>query len=149
LISIGVVTSVFTLAGALSGLVAGSLADRTRYRPIFVLSHLLTVPALLLSLYLRGAWIYPCSFLAGFFSMATLPLGVVMGQLLAPKGRSMVSSLMMGLSLGIGGLMSPVIGALADAYSLPVVLAWLPVVPLLTVLLSLRLPEPKPHVGRF
>ncbi|MGE5258250.1 MAG: MFS transporter, partial [Hyphomicrobiales bacterium] len=110
LISIGMVTSLYTLAGALSGLVAGSLADRTHYRPIFVLSHLLTAPALLLSLYLREAWIYPCSFISGFFSMATLPLGVALGQQLAPRGRSMVSSLMMGLALGIGGVMSPVIG---------------------------------------
>jgi FSR family fosmidomycin resistance protein-like MFS transporter len=143
LVSIGVVTSLFTLAGAFSGLVAGSLADRTRYRPIFILSHLLTAPALLFSLYLRGEWIYPCAFLSGFFSMATLPLGVALGQRLAPKGRSMVSSLMMGLALGIGGVMSPIIGRLADIYSLPTVLAWLPVVPLLTMLLSLRLPEKK------
>ena len=143
LISIGVVTSLFTLAGAFSGLAAGSLADRLRYRPIFILSHLLTAPALLLSLYLREAWIYPCSFLSGFFSMATLPLGVALGQQLAPKGRSMVSSLMMGLALGIGGVMSPIIGRLADLYSLQAVLAWLPVVPLLTMLLSLRLPEKK------
>jgi MFS transporter, FSR family, fosmidomycin resistance protein len=141
LVSIGVVTSLFTLAGAFSGLVAGSLADRTRYRPIFILSHLLTAPALLLSLYLRGDWVYPCAFLSGFFAMATLPLGVALGQRLAPKGRSMVSSLMMGLSLGIGGVLSPVIGSLADRFSLPAVLAWLPVVPLLAMLLSLRLPE--------
>jgi FSR family fosmidomycin resistance protein-like MFS transporter len=55
----------------------------------------------------------------------------------------MVSSLMMGLALGIGGVMSPIIGRLADLYSLQAVLAWLPVVPLLTMLLSLRLPEKK------
>jgi FSR family fosmidomycin resistance protein-like MFS transporter len=73
--------------------------------------------------------------------MATLPLGVALGQQLAPRGRSMVSSLMMGLSLGIGGVLSPVIGSLADVFSLPAVLAWLPIVPLLTVLLCLRLPE--------
>ena len=143
LVSIGIVTALFTLAGALSGLIAGSLADRTRYRPIFVLSHLLTAPTLLLSLYLRDFWVFPCAFLTGFFSMATLPLGVALGQQLAPKGRSMVSSLMMGLALGIGGIMSPIIGKLADMYSLPAVLAWLPIVPLLTMLLSLRLPEQK------
>jgi FSR family fosmidomycin resistance protein-like MFS transporter len=50
---------------------------------------------------------------------------------------------MMGLALGIGGVMSPIIGRLADLYSLQAVLAWLPVVPLLTMLLSLRLPEKK------
>jgi FSR family fosmidomycin resistance protein-like MFS transporter len=141
LVSIGVVVSLFTLAGAASGLVAGSVADRTRYKPIFILSHFLTAPALLLSLQLREFWIYPCAFLSGFFSMATLPLGVVLGQQLAPKGRSMVSSLMMGLALGIGGLMSPIIGKLADIYSIQSVLTWLPVVPLLTMALSTRLPE--------
>lgn len=144
LVSIGVVTALFTLAGAISGLVAGSLADRVRYRPIFVLSHFLTAPALLLSLYLREDWVYPCSFLTGFFSMATLPLGVVLGQQLAPRGRSMVSSLMMGLALGIGGVLSPIIGKLADLYSIQTVLFWLPVVPLLAAVLCLRLPERKP-----
>jgi len=141
LVSIGVVASLFTLAGAVSGMVAGSLADRTRYRPIFILSHLLTAPALLLSVHLRDGWIYPCSFLSGFFSLATLPLGVSLAQQLAPRGRSMVSSLMMGLSLGIGGVLSPIIGSLADVFSLQTVLAWLPIVPLVTVLLSMRLPE--------
>jgi len=141
LISIGLVSSLFTLAGALSGLVAGSLADRTRYRPIFLVSHLLTAPAILLSLYLRGSWVYPCAFLAGFFSLATLPLGVALGQQLAPKGRSMVSSLMMGLALGIGGVMSPIVGWLADLYSLQTVLVFLAGAPLLAAALSVRLPE--------
>jgi FSR family fosmidomycin resistance protein-like MFS transporter len=141
LISIGAVVSLFTLAGSVSGMVAGSLADRTRYRPIFVLSHLLTIPGLLLALYVRGWWIMPCAFVAGFFSMATLPLGVALGQQLAPRGRSMVSSLMMGLALGVGGIMSPVLGKLADMFSIQAVLAWLPVVPFFTMLLSFRLPE--------
>jgi MFS transporter, FSR family, fosmidomycin resistance protein len=141
LVSIGMVAALFTLAGAFSGLIAGSLADRTRYRPIFVVTHLLTAPAILLSLYLRGPWVYPCAFLSGFFSMATLPLGVALGQQLAPKGRSMVSSLMMGLALGIGGLLSPLIGWLADLYSLQRVLVFLAAAPLLAAALSLRLPE--------
>jgi len=40
-------------------------------------------------------------------------------------------------------VMSPIIGKLADMYSIQTVLAWLPVVPLLTMLLCLRLPEKK------
>lgn len=146
LIAIGWVSALFTVAGALSGVIAGSLADRTRYRPIFVLSHVATVPALLLSLYLRGPWVYPCAFLSGFFSLATLPLGVALGQRLAPRGRSMVSSLMMGLPLGIGGLLSPIVGRLADLYSLESVLVCLAAAPLAAAALSLRLPEP-PRAG--
>jgi FSR family fosmidomycin resistance protein-like MFS transporter len=144
LVSIGLVSALFTVAGAVSGLVAGSVADRARYRPVFVATHFLTAPALMLSLWLRGEWVYPCAFLSGFFSMATLPLGVTLGQKLAPRGRSMVSSLMMGLPLGIGGLMSPVIGWFADLYSLQTVLVFLAAAPLLAAALSLRLPEPRP-----
>lgn len=141
LVAIGWVVSLYTLAGALSGLIAGSLADRFRAKPIFVASFLLTAPALLLPLHLRGAWIHPAAFIAGFFSMAPLPLGVTMGQRLAPKGKSMVSSLMMGLALGVGGVLSPAVGHLADSFSLSAVLAWLPAAPLAAALLSLRLPE--------
>jgi hypothetical protein len=53
-----------------------------------------------------------------------------MAQELAPKGRSMVSSLMMGLALGTGGILSPVVGALADRFGITAVLSWLPLVPL-------------------
>jgi FSR family fosmidomycin resistance protein-like MFS transporter len=143
LVAIGWVVSLYTLAGAGSGLVAGSLADRMRSKPIFVVSFLLTIPTMMMSLYLRGDWIYPCAFLTGFFSMAPLPLGVTLGQRLAPKGRSMVSSLMMGLPLGVGGVISPAVGHLADLYTIKTVLSWLPAAPLAAALLSLRLSEKK------
>jgi FSR family fosmidomycin resistance protein-like MFS transporter len=72
-------------------------------RPIFLVSHLLMTPALLVMLSLSGSWIYGGVFMAGFFVLATLPLGVTLAQELAPGGRSMVSSLMMGLAYGLGG----------------------------------------------
>jgi FSR family fosmidomycin resistance protein-like MFS transporter len=66
---------------------------------------------------------------------------VAMAQELAPKGKSMVSSLMMGLALGTGGILSPIVGKLADVYTLKLVLIWLPVVPLLSILFVMRLPK--------
>ncbi|MEW5910122.1 MAG: MFS transporter [Thermodesulfobacteriota bacterium] len=143
LTSIGGVVSLFTLAGALSGLVAGHLADRIGYKPIFYTSHLLTAPVLLLSVFSSGVWIYPSAFIAGFVALSTLPLGVSLGQELAPKGKSMVSSLMMGLALGVGGMMSPLVGKLADLYSIRTVLCWLAVVPLITTFLVVWLPKKK------
>jgi FSR family fosmidomycin resistance protein-like MFS transporter len=77
--------------------------------------------------------------------MATLPLGVAMAQELAPRGRSMVSSLMMGLALGTGGILSPVVGALADLYGITAVLGWLPAIPLISMILVVRLP----NIGGF
>ena len=79
--------------------------------------------------------------------MATLPLGVVWAQELAPKGRAMVSSLMMGLAFGLGGIISPVIGKLADLYSIEPVLLGVAQLPLLSLILIFRFPNVGRHKG--
>lgn len=141
LMSIGAIVSLFTVAGAISGLIGGYLSDRIGYKPIFYFSLGLTTPSLYLLLLLHGRWIYLGAFLAGFFILATLPLGVAMAQELAPRGRSMVSSLMMGLAFGTGGMLTPLTGKLADVFSIRPVLAVLAVIPLLTLAIIYRLPE--------
>lgn len=141
LISIGTMVSLFTVAGAMSGLLAGHLSDRIGYKPIFVSAFFLTTPSLYLLLFLPGKWVYFGAFSTGFFAMATLPLGVAMAQELAPRGRSMVSSLMMGLAFGTGGMMTPLTGKLADLFSIRDVLAFLAIIPVLTIGLILFLPE--------
>jgi FSR family fosmidomycin resistance protein-like MFS transporter len=143
LMSIGTVVSLFTVAGAISGLLAGHLSDRIGYKPIFYLAHGFTTPSLFLLLYLPGNWVYLSVFLAGFFAMATLPLGVAMAQEWAPKGRSMVSSLMMGLAFGLGGMMTTLTGTFADIFSIRAVLGFLTIIPLLTTGLIRLIPEKK------
>ena len=141
LVSIGALISIFTVAGSFSGLLAGHLSDKIGYKPIFYFSHGLTTPSLILLLYIPGIWVYFVAFVAGFLSMATLPLGVAMAQELAPRGRSMVSSLMMGFAFGLGGVMAPITGKLADIFSIRPVLCVLAIIPLLTVGLIYMLPE--------
>jgi FSR family fosmidomycin resistance protein-like MFS transporter len=141
LVAVGAVISFFTVAGTVSGLLAGHLSDRVGYKPIFYLAHGLTTPSLVLLLYLRGNWVFCGAFLAGFFAMATLPLGVAMAQELAPKGRSMVSSLMMGFAFGLGGIMMPLTGKLAEIFSIRGILLSLAIIPCLTIFLIALLPE--------
>ncbi len=141
LVSGGLMITLFTLAGTVSGLLAGYLADRAGSRPIFLTAHLLMTPALLAMLFLPGSWIFGGVFVAGFFVLATLPLGVTLAQELAPGGRSMVSSLMMGLAYGLGGAAAPVIGRLADLYSVASVLWAVSFIPLVTVPLILMFPR--------
>jgi FSR family fosmidomycin resistance protein-like MFS transporter len=145
LVSIGAIISIFTVAGALSGVIAGHLSDRVGYKPLFYLAHGLAAPSLGLLLFMTGKWIYAGSFLAGFFILATLPLGVTMAQQLAPRGRSMVSSLMMGLAFGTGGLMAPLTGMAADLFSIRSVLSVLAALPLVTVALIALVPDRAPE----
>jgi FSR family fosmidomycin resistance protein-like MFS transporter len=91
-----------------------------------------------------GKWIYPATILAGGFNMASLPLGVVMAQKIAPRGRSMVASLMMGLAFGTGGILSPIVGKLGDIYTIQSVLMVLVCIPVLTLMPISFIPE----VGR-
>lgn len=141
LISVGLIFSLFILAGTFSGLLTGWLADRTDFKKIFFVSHALMAPALLSYLYLPGQLVYLGSFLAGFTVLASLPLGVVMAQKLAPKSRSMVSSLMMGFAYGLGGALSPIVGKLADIYGLENVLFYSAFIPVVTLIFILKFPK--------
>ena len=145
LVSGGMTYSLFALAGTASGIIAGHISDRIGFKPIFIVSHALMTPALLLLLYLPGNWIYPGAIIAGFFTLATMPLGVVMAQTLAPRGRSMVASLMMGLAFGLGGIISPVVGKMADLFSIDQVLFWVGLIPLLSLVFILRFPKVVRH----
>ena len=141
LFSVGLIVAFFIMGGTLSGLLAGYLADRTGFKKIFLLSFILIPPTLLLYLFLPGPWVYFGSFLAGFSVLASLPLGVVMAQKLAPKSRAMVSSLMMGFAYGLGGTISPFMGKLADMYGLEMVLLYSAFIPLLCLGFIVKFPD--------
>ncbi len=148
LFSIGVIVSLYSIAGAISGLIAGHLSDRIGYKWIFYVSSLLSTLFLFLLLVLPGQWILINAFLSGFFIMAVLPLTVTMGQQLAPKGRSIVSSLMMGLAFGTGGMLTPLAGHFADLFSIRLVLGVVCFLPVLTIPLIYYLPDKREIVTR-
>ncbi len=140
-LSAGLMYFLFTVAGTASGLIAGHVSDRIGFRPIFIFTFALMTPVLLLFLSLHGHWVYLGSAMAGAMVFATLPLGVAMGQILAPKSRAMVASLMMGLAFGLGGVVSPLVGKLADLYSMQSVLTGVSFLPLLSLPLILTFPR--------
>jgi FSR family fosmidomycin resistance protein-like MFS transporter len=104
-------------------------------------SFLFMAPTLWLLMQLQGNWVYFGAALAGSFVLAPLPLGVTMAQTLAPKGRSMVASLMMGFAYGLGGAITPIVGKLADTYTIRPVLTIIAFIPLCTVLIIALFPK--------
>ena len=132
-VSAGAIYSIFTVSGTISGLLSGHISDRIGFKPVFFFSYLCMAPALWLLMQLHGGWVYFGAALAGGFVLAPLPLGVTMAQTLAPKGRSMVASLMMGFAYGLGGAITPLVGKLADFYTIRPVLTIVAFIPLLTL----------------
>jgi len=140
-VSAGSIYAIFLVTGTLSGLLSGHMSDRVGFKPVFIFTFLFMAPALWLLLQLNGNWIYLGAALAGGFVLAPLPLGVTMAQTLAPKGRSMVASLMMGFAYGLGGVIAPVVGWLADTFAIQSVLTFMAFIPLLAIPIIARFPR--------
>jgi FSR family fosmidomycin resistance protein-like MFS transporter len=145
IVSAGVLFSIFTISGTVAGILCGHLSDRMGYKRLLWITHGLMGPFLLVFLLVPGKWIYPATILAGGFNMASLPLGVVMAQKIAPKGRSMVASLMMGLAFGTGGILAPIVGKLGDIFTIQSVLMILVCIPVLSLIPIYFIPEVGNH----
>jgi FSR family fosmidomycin resistance protein-like MFS transporter len=142
LVSVGSILSLFTVGGSISALVCGHLVDRIGFKPIYYFSFALSSPSLLLFIQAAGWPVYPLAFITGFLLLATLFPAVALAQKVAPAGRSLVSSIVMGLALGIAGLLMPLTGKVADAYGIRTVLNFVAFIPLAAVALIRYLPEP-------
>jgi FSR family fosmidomycin resistance protein-like MFS transporter len=146
IVTAGILFSMFTISGTVAGILCGHLSDRMGYKRLLWITHSLMAPLLLVFLLAPGKWIYPATILAGGFNMASLPLGVVMAQKIAPKGRSMVASLMMGLAFGTGGILAPIVGKLGDIFTIQSVLMILVCLPVLSLIPIYFIPELGDHM---
>lgn len=142
LVSVGSLLSLFTLGGAISAIVCGHLVDRIGYKPVYFFSFALSTPCVLFFIYSPGWQLFPLSFLAGFLLLATMFPAVALAQQVAPKGRSLVSSIVMGLTMGAAGVLMPLVGRLADAFDIRTVLTYMAFIPLAALVLIRYLPEP-------
>ena len=142
LVSVGGIISLFTVGGSVSALVCGHLVDRVGFKPVYFFSFALSSPCILLFINSRGPQIYPIAFLSGFLLLATLFPALALAQKVAPRGRSLVSSIVMGLALGTAGLLLPLTGKLADLFGIRTILNCAAVIPLAALLLIRSLPEP-------
>jgi FSR family fosmidomycin resistance protein-like MFS transporter len=139
----GTAVSVYLFAVGLGGFFGGPSADRFGPRRVIILSLVSCVPFLALAPLLSG-WLFVVVLaIGGFLLQSTLPVNVTFGQTLAPISAATVSSLMMGFAWGMGGLIVPFVGMLADRIGIDRSLMIMSLVPLAAALLALPLPSGK------
>ncbi|WP_449485065.1 MFS transporter [Streptomyces avidinii] len=141
--SAGAVALFALFAGSAGGtLLGGRLAARWGRVTTVRRSYAAAVPAIAGILFLPLPLVYVCAALAAAALYAPFSLQVTLGQDYLPTRMGTASGVTLGLTVSIGGLASPAIGAAADATSLGTALLPLAALPLLAWFLARRLPEP-------
>jgi fucose permease len=137
----GTAVSVYLFATGLGGFFGGPAADRFGPRRVIILSLIAAVPFLAIASLLSGVPFGITLAIGGFLLQSTLPVNVTFGQTIAPISAATVSSLMMGFAWGVGGLIVPFVGMLADHIGIDHTLTVMSVVPLVAAALALPLPS--------
>jgi MFS transporter, FSR family, fosmidomycin resistance protein len=137
------VLTVFLVAGAVGGFAGGAAADRLGRDRVVVGSLLLSVPP---GLFLASLGHFDLTFwlaaaVVGFFLNGSWISLTVRAQESIPGSIAMMSGLMLGLSIGLGGLAVTPIGLLAERVSLPAVLTGVACLPVLGALMMRFLPR--------
>ncbi|WOX26472.1 MFS transporter [Streptomyces solicathayae] len=130
------------LGGAVGSVLGGSLADRYDRVRVSGWSYLISIVAVAGVVFVPG----PAMFLFVALTSAGLyvpfSLQVTLGQDYLRSRIGTASGVTLGLAVSIGGLVSPLLGRLADSTSLQTALAPLIAMPTLSWLLFRTLPEP-------
>ena len=130
-------------AGGVGTLVLGPLADRLGPRTVLLGSVIATGPLVLVFVLVGGIPGAIAVALVGAAVVGTFGVTMVMGQQYMPRHIGTASGLVIGLSVGLGGVAAVGLGSLADATSLRTALFVAAAAPLLAVVLAWMLPAPR------
>ncbi|MGA4845508.1 MFS transporter [Streptomyces sp. G5(2025)] len=133
---------VLYLGGAVGTVAGGRLATRHGRLPVVRWSYALTVLAVAGVVLVPGPALFLFVVLASAGLYVPFSLHITLGQDYLPRRIGTASGVTLGLTVSIGGLASPLIGALADATSLGTALAPLIALPAVGWLLLRALREP-------
>ena len=142
--------TVMVVAGGITTLITGRLADRFPRRTVLWLSILPLTPALLLFLLGGPAVAIVLSALIGATTIGTVAVSLVMSQEYLPNHMGLASGMAIGFALGLGGVGAGLLGFLADATGISTVIALMAILPVPALALALSLPRadrPRPAPG--
>jgi FSR family fosmidomycin resistance protein-like MFS transporter len=134
--------STFLLAGTAGTLFGGPVADRVGYKKTVLFTLGITLIFLYLFYYTKGAWSLLYFGVAGFVLISSNAITMAMGQSFMPNNLGMASGLVLGLAMGVGGIVTTVLGWVADHWGLDVTMHIIFILPLLAFLVVLFIPYP-------
>ncbi len=135
-----VALTVMLAAGAVGTLLMGPLADRFGRKAVLAWSMVVLCPLVLAFTFVGPYAGMVMLALVGAATVGTFGVTVVMGQEYLPGRIGLAAGVTMGLSIGLGGVGTPILGLLADAGGLRTTMLAIAALPVLGLVLSLALP---------
>jgi MFS transporter, FSR family, fosmidomycin resistance protein len=134
----------FLLAGACGTVAGGPIADRVGRKPVLLWSTGLAAALIVTLVALTHGGGIAIAFglliVAGFVLVASQASFVVLGQEYMPNRVGLASGVTLGLAVSLGGGLSPVLGAIADAHGLSATLLTTAAFALAGTLIAFTLP---------
>lgn len=140
---IGWILSGFLISSMLGRVVGGYLGDRVSPRKLLALSSVLSAPFFVGFTAFDSNAALPLYFVAGFIFDMGLSTNIVLAQRILPKNTSAATGLVMGFSWATSGALIPLVGLLAEAFSVAFALACVSAFLLPAALLVAALPDPR------
>ncbi|HOZ21588.1 MAG TPA: MFS transporter [bacterium] len=110
----GSANTLFEISGAFGSILGGALSDRIGRKEVIAISMAGAFPTLWLFMHSGSLLSLVMLAAGGFFIYSSISVNIVMGQDLFPRQAGTISSLMMGMGWGIGGLCVTPLGAVAE-----------------------------------
>lgn len=138
----GSVTTIISLAGATATLIGGRLADKYGFNKTIRFGLFLLGPSLAILAISRSVLF--CTFMliptAAFLNFAFSP-SVALGQKFVPNHLGLASGITMGLASSFGGMISPMLGKVADSQGVSIVLWILVALAVIAAIASCFVPD--------
>lgn len=132
-----------SIFGVVMTLAGGWMTDRIGLIRACRLGYILMAPAFAMLIFAPSIWwFYPIVALISFTLNGTYAAYVVLGQSYLAKNVGFASGVTLGLSSSLGGIFTPLLGLIGDAYGLDIVMWSLVGIGALCAVGSFILPEP-------
>lgn len=138
----GKLVTTFLLAGALGTLIGGPMADRWGHKKFLLATLILSPPLLFLFYYSSGIMAFVFLGISGMVLISSFALSTVMAQTLLPQHLGVASGLMVGFTIGAGGVGVTLLGTIADTWGVPMAMKATFVMPLIAFGLGLMIKYP-------